>query len=162
VAKLARAVHHAHEHRVLHRDLKPSNVLLTPDGQPKIADFGLAKMQELAKEDAALTQSGMILGTPSYMAPEQAAGEIETIGPAADIYGLGAILYASLTGRPPFQGESVARTLSQIAIGQVALPHTLNPHVNRDLELICLKCLAKDPQQRYASAEALATDLECF
>jgi serine/threonine protein kinase len=160
VAKLARAVHHAHAHGVLHRDLKPSNILLTPDGQPKIADFGLAKMQELPKEEAVLTHSGMIVGTPSYMAPEQAAGKIEMIGPAADIYSLGAILYALLTGRPPFQGENVLGTLSKIATEQVVPPHTLNPAVSLDLSAICLKCLEKDPQNRYSSAQGLAEDLE--
>jgi serine/threonine-protein kinase len=160
VAKLARAVHHAHEHGVLHRDLKPSNVLLTLDGEPKIGDFGLAKIQELSKEDAALTHSGMIIGTPSYMAPEQAAGEINMIGPAADIYSLGAILYVSLTGRPPFQGESVMRMLSQLATAPVIPPNTLNPAVSVDLSAICVKCLEKDPAKRYNSAKALAEDLE--
>jgi serine/threonine protein kinase len=160
VAKLARAVHHAHEHGVLHRDLKPSNVLLTLDGEPKIGDFGLAKIQELSKEDAVLTHSGMIIGTPSYMAPEQAAGEINLIGPATDIYSLGAILYASLTGRPPFQGESIMRMLSQLATAPVIPPNALNPAVNVDLSAICLKCLEKDPAKRYSSAQALAEDLE--
>jgi serine/threonine protein kinase len=162
VAKLARAVHHAHEQGVLHRDLKPSNVLLTPDGQPMVTDFGLAKIEELPKEDAAVTDPGMILGTPSYMAPEQAAGEISMIGPPADIYSLGAILYASLTGRPPFQGKSIMGTLSQLASAQVVPPHTLNPAVSGDLSAICLKCLAKDPDQRYASAQEVADELERF
>jgi serine/threonine protein kinase len=160
VAKLARAVHHAHEQGVLHRDLKPSNILLTPDLQPKIADFGLAKLQELPKEQVALTHSGVILGTPSYMAPEQAAGEIKLIGPAADIYSLGAILYEVLTGRPPFRGESVMGTLSQLATQEVVPPHTLNPAVRQDLSAICLKCLEKDPQKRYPTAQGLAEDLE--
>jgi serine/threonine protein kinase len=160
VATLARAVHHAHVQGVLHRDLKPSNILLTTDGQPKIADFGLAKIQQAPKEDAAQTHQGVILGTPSYMAPEQAAGEIKMIGPAADIYGLGAILYALLTGRPPFQAESVMGTLSQLATQQVVPPQTLNPAVSLDLSAICLKCLEKDPQKRYTSAQALAEDLE--
>jgi serine/threonine protein kinase len=160
VAKLARAVHHAHTQGVLHRDLKPSNVLLTPDGQPKVADFGLAKIQELPKEDAPLTLSGMIVGTPSYMAPEQAASELEAIGPAADIYSLGAMLYELLTGRPPFQGKSVMGTLSQIATGQVVAPHTLKPAVGLELSAICLKCLEKEPRKRYNSAKELAEDLE--
>jgi serine/threonine-protein kinase len=160
VAKLARAVHHAHTQGVLHRDLKPSNVLLTPDGQPKVADFGLAKIQELPKEDAPLTLQGMIVGTPSYMAPEQAAGKIEAIGPAADIYSLGAMLYALLTGRPPFQGETLTGTLSQIATEQVVAPHTLKPAVSLELSAICLKCLEKEPGKRYGSAQELAEDLE--
>jgi serine/threonine protein kinase len=160
VAKLARAVHHAHEHGVLHRDLKPSNVLLTPDGQPKIADFGLAKMRELPKEDPKSTQTGVILGTASYMAPEQAAGKVKELGPTADVYGLGAILYELLTGRPPFRGSSVFETLSRLATEQVVPPRALNSAVSRDLETICLKCLEKDPQMRYSSAQELAEDLE--
>jgi serine/threonine protein kinase len=160
VAKLARAVYHAHMQGVLHRDLKPSNVLLTPDGQPKIADFGLAKIQELPKEDSPLTLHGMIVGTPAYMAPEQAAGELEAIGPAADIYSLGAILYASLTGRPPVEGKSVMGMLSQLATGEVVPPHTLNPAVSLELSAICRKCLEKDPRKRYNSAQELAEDLE--
>jgi serine/threonine protein kinase len=160
VARLARAVQHAHEQGVLHRDLKPSNVLLSPNGQPMIADFGLAKLQERPDEDKALTHSGMILGTPSYMAPEQAAGNIKAIGPAADIYSLGSILYELLTGRPPFRGGSAYEILTQLATERVVSPETLNPTVNRDLSAICLKCLEKDPQKRYASAMALADDLE--
>jgi serine/threonine protein kinase len=157
VAKLARAVHHANEQGILHRDLKPSNILLTRDGQPKIADFGLAR--ELASEEG-LTHSGAIMGTPSYMSPEQAAGKVGEIGPAADIYSLGAILYQLLTGRPPFRGASIFETLSQLATEQVVPPHTRNPAVNPDLSAICLKCLEKDPQRRYPSANALAEDLE--
>jgi len=160
VAKLARAVHHAHGQGVLHRDLKPSNVLLTPDGQPKIADFGLAKLQEVPKQDPAASQEGMILGTPSYMAPEQAAGDIKAIGPATDIYGLGAILYESLTGRPPFRGASPFETLSQLAAGRIVSPVALNPAIDIDLSAICLKCLERDPQKRYPSAKELAEDLE--
>src|SRR5262249_20177253 len=124
------------------------------------ADFGLAKIQELPKEDAALTQEGMIVGTPAYMAPEQAAGDIKSIGPAADIYSLGAMLYALLTGRPPFQGQSSMATLSQIATGEVVPPHTLKPFLSLELSAICLKCLEKDPRKRYNSAQELAEDLE--
>jgi serine/threonine protein kinase len=161
VARLARAVQHAHEQGVLHRDLKPSNVLLTPEGEPKIADFGLAKLRERSnEEDAVMTHSGMILGTPSYMSPEQAAGNTKAIGPAADVYGLGAILYESLTGRPPFRGTSAYATLSQLATEEVISPDALNPAVDDKLSAICLKCLEKDPQKRYSSAGGLAEDLE--
>jgi serine/threonine protein kinase len=158
VLKLARAVHHAHQQGILHRDLKPSNILLTPDGEPKIADFGLAK--GLRPEDSAMTQPGAILGTPSYMSPEQAAGGVTQLGPAADVYSLGAILYELLVGRPPFQGASLFETLSQLATKPVVPPHALNPVVPRELSVICLKCLEKDSQNRYSSAEALAADLE--
>jgi serine/threonine protein kinase len=160
VAKLARAVHHAHTQGVLHRDLKPSNVLLTPDGQPKVADFGLAKIQELPKDAEPLTMSGAVMGTPYYMAPEQAMGETKIIGRATDIYGLGAILYALLTGRPPFEGKSIMGTLWEIATEWVVSPHTVNPAVSLELSTICLKCLEKEPQMRYSSAQELATDLE--
>jgi serine/threonine-protein kinase len=160
VAKLARAVHHAHLEGVIHRDLKPSNALLTPDGQPKIADFGLAKIQS-PQDDLHATRVGVVLGTPAYMAPEQAAGKAKEVGPAADIYSLGAILYELLTGRPPFQAESVMEMLSQLWTDDPpARPRTLNPAVDRDLETICLKCLEKVPAQRYASAADLADDLE--
>jgi serine/threonine protein kinase len=160
VAKLAWAVQHAHGHGVLHRDLKPSNVLLTSDGQPKITDFGLAKMQELP--NPATTQQGMILGTPAYMSPEQASGNIAAIGPATDIYCLGAILYESLTGRPPFQGANTIAILSQLATGRVVSPDAINPNVDFELSTICLKCLEKDPEQRFPSAKALAEDLESW
>jgi serine/threonine protein kinase len=160
VAQLANTLHYAHEKGILHRDLKPSNVMLTPDGQPKITDFGLAKMQARPEEAASITHSGMILGTPSYMSPEQAGGQWDRVGPATDIYGLGAIFYEALTGRPPFRGASAYETLSKLATEQVAAPDTLNPAVEFDLSSICLKCLQKDPQRRYPSAKALAEDLE--
>jgi serine/threonine protein kinase len=160
-AKVARAVHHAHEAGVLHRDLKPSNILLTPDGEPKIADFGLAKMQDLTREDQAnQTISGIILGTPSYMAPEQAAGKVKEIGPTTDIFSLGAILYEALTSRPPFRGASPFETLARLATEPLVPPHKLDPAVSRDLSAICTKCLEKDPKDRYGSALALAEDLE--
>jgi serine/threonine-protein kinase len=162
VATLARALQHAHDQGIIHRDMKPSNVLLTSDGQPKIADFGLAKVQELANEDPARTHEGMILGTPSYMAPEQAAGNVTQIGPAADIYSLGAILYELLTGRPPFRGENIMGTLSQLATQKVIPPHALNPAVDDGLSAICLKCLEKDWADRYPSANGLAEDLEAW
>jgi serine/threonine protein kinase len=160
VAKLARAVQHAHEQGVLHRDLKPANVLLTSDGQPTIADFGLAKMLGRTDEESNATMAGTILGTPSYMSPEQAAGNVAAIGPPADIFGLGCILYESLTGRPPFRGTSVMETLSQLMKGEIISPETLNPAVDRGLSAVCLKCLEHAPANRYQSAADLANDLE--
>jgi eukaryotic-like serine/threonine-protein kinase len=159
VETLARAVHAAHQAGVVHRDLKPSNVLLTTDGVPKVSDFGLAKLLD---SDSARTASGQIMGTPSYMAPEQAEGHSKRVGPAADIYALGAILYQALTGRPPFLGESAIETLKLVTSTEVVAPHLLRPDVPRDLETICLKCLEKAPLKRYASAEALAEDLRRF
>ncbi len=156
--KLARAIHHAHSRGVIHRDLKPANVLLTADGKPKVSDFGLAKCQDA---DDGASQSGAIVGTPSYMAPEQAAGHRDDIGPATDVYALGAILYELLTGRPPFEGSS-AVVLVDVLEREPVPPTALRPEVPRDLETICLKCLHKDPGRRYDSAEALADDLRRF
>src|SRR5262249_2864123 len=159
VVTLAEAVSAAHQGGILHRDLKPANVLLTPDGTPKISDFGLARRLESGER---LTQSGAMLGTPSYMAPEQAQGRTQTLGPPVDIYALGAILYELLTGRPPFRGETAADTVLQVISQFPVPPSRLNAKVPRDLETICLKCLHKEAPRRYASAAALADDLRCF
>jgi hypothetical protein len=158
VETLARAMHAAHARGVLHRDLKPANVLLAEDGTPKITDFGLAKKLD----EAGQTASGVILGTPSYMAPEQAGGKSKEIGPATDVYTLGAVLYECLTGRPPFKAATAFDTLVQVLNAEPAAPRLLNPQIDRDLETILLKCLAKDPARRYASAAALADDLQAW
>jgi WD40 repeat protein len=157
VEKLADAVHYAHEHGIVHRDLKPGNVLLTADGTPKVADFGLAKQQ-----GPDLTATGAILGSPSYMAPEQAAGARRSIGPAADVYALGAILYELLTGRPPFRAATVLETLEQVRSQEPLAPSQLQAGTPRDLNTVCLKCLEKEPARRYAGAAALAEDLRRF
>jgi serine/threonine-protein kinase len=159
VATLAEAVQAAHQSGVVHRDLKPANVLLAPDGTPKISDFGLARRMENA---ALLTQSGVAIGTPSYMAPEQARGQSRAIGPATDVYSLGAILYESLTGRPPFRAETSPETLQQVIYREPVRPSRLNARVPRDLETITLKCLDKEPVRRYPTALALAADLRRF
>jgi serine/threonine protein kinase/Tfp pilus assembly protein PilF len=159
VTTLARAVHHAHQRHVIHRDLKPANILITRDGTPKITDFGLAKRLDVPTGP---TLSGVPMGTPSYMAPEQAQGALEHIGPATDVYALGAVLYEMLTGRPPFRGASVLETLEQVREVEPVPPSRLQPKVPRDLETICLKCLQKEPGKRYGGAELLAEDLLRF
>jgi serine/threonine protein kinase len=188
VRTLAEAVHHAHEQGIVHRDLKPANVLLVSGGvvsgewsktakpqaaektgatthhspltthQPKITDFGLAKRLD----EVGQTQTGAVLGTPSYMAPEQAEGRVKAIGPATDVYALGAILYELLTGRPPFQADTLIATLEQVRTQEPVPPRQLQAQAPRPLEVICLNCLQKDPALRYPSAAALAADLERF
>jgi WD40 repeat protein/tRNA A-37 threonylcarbamoyl transferase component Bud32 len=157
IATIARAVHHAHQRGILHRDLKPANILLDDQGQPHVTDFGLAKRLRAGEE---LTLSGAVLGTPGYMAPEQTSGHRSAITTAADVYGLGAILYATLTGRAPFEGDSVLETLDRVRQRAPDPPSRVNRRAAGDLEVICLKCLEKDPRRRYGSAEALAEDLE--
>jgi serine/threonine-protein kinase len=160
VATVARAVEHLHRQGIIHRDLKPSNILIDSDGQPFVTDFGLAKVFLGSGSD--LTATGIIAGTPSYMAPEQASGRRAEIGPTTDVYSLGAILYELLTGRPPFRGETPLDTLMDVLSGDPPAPRSIQSHIPRGLELICQKCLAKEPWQRYASAEALADDLDRF
>ncbi len=156
---IAEAVHYAHERGVVHRDLKPSNVLIDIFDQPRITDFGLAKV---LGTDAELTTTGQVLGSPAYIAPEQAAGRADEVGPASDIYSLGAILYHLLTGRPPFQGETLPQILLQVQEAEPVSPSRLNPGVPRDLQTICLKCLQKAPARRYETARELADELGRF
>jgi len=153
------AVAYAHEHGVIHRDLKPANVLIDQDGQPRIVDFGLAKRVE---GDSDLTKTGQIMGTPSYMSPEQATGSLDEIGPATDVYSLGAILYTLLAGRPPFRSANVCDTLDQVKSQAPVSPRHLHSAVPRDLETICLKCLEKERHRRYASAQGLSEELQRY
>src|SRR6059058_3919021 len=157
IAKLARTVHHAHEHGILHRDIKPGNILLDAKGEPHLTDFGLARLVET---ESTVTRTMEVLGTPSYMAPEQAVGNNAGVTSATDIYGLGAVLYQLLTGHPPFAGGTTFETVRLVLDTEPRQPRLLNPKVDRDLATICLKCLDKDPQRRYSSALALAEDLE--
>ena len=161
LAPACRAVHYAHSRGVLHRDLKPSNILIDAEGRPHVSDFGLAKRID-ADAGVSLTLSGVNLGTPSYMAPEQATAGRGAIGPRSDVYGLGAVLYQMLTGRPPFQAPSAVDTVLMVLNQDPLPPRVLNPKVNPDLEMIALKCLQKPPELRYPTAAALADDLDAF
>src|SRR5262249_20052454 len=144
------------------RDLTPATVLRAADGSPRIADFGLARLEQAPPGPGGPTSSGAVMGTPSYMAPEQAKGDNRAVGPAADLYALGAILYECLTGRPPFRAALVVETLQQVVAADPVPPRRLNPSLPRDLETVCLKCLHKEPRQRYAPARDLADDLGRF
>ena len=156
VRTVAEAVQFAHDQGIIHRDLKPGNVLIDDEGKPRVTDFGLAKNVEV---DSGMTSTGQIIGTPNYMSPEQAGGNADEIGPPSDVYGLGAMLYASLTGRPPFQAAGVLETLRQVTDSDPVSPRTLNADVDKDLETVCLKCLEKSPERRYGSAQELADEL---
>ena len=159
LVRIAQAIHHLHSQGVIHRDIKPSNILLDERGEPFVTDFGLAKIFDA---DSGQTRTGAIVGTPSYMSPEQAAGRNHLISPRSDVYSLGAMFYEMLTGRPPFRERNVLDTLVQVLEGEPTLPRRWNSAIPRDVELICLRCLDKDPAKRYASATELAADLERF
>ncbi len=156
-AKVARTLDYAHQHGVLHRDVKPSNILLDEKGEPHLTDFGLARLVET---ESSVTHTLDVLGTPSYMAPEQAVGNNAAVSSATDVYGLGAVLYQLLTGQPPFAGGTTYETIKLLLDTEPRQPRVLNPKIDRDLSTICLKCLEKDPKRRYSSALALAEDLE--
>jgi TolB-like protein/Flp pilus assembly protein TadD len=157
IAKVARTVHYAHEHGILHRDIKPGNILLDAKGEPHLTDFGLARLVE---SESSVTHTLDVLGTPSYMAPEQAVGNNAAVSSVTDVYGLGAVLYQLLTGQPPFAGGTTYETIKLLLDTEPRKPRQLNPKIDRDLSTICLKCLEKDPKRRYSSALALAEDLE--
>ena len=157
ITKVARTVHYAHEHGILHRDIKPGNILLDAKGEPHLTDFGLARLVE---SESSVTQTLDVLGTPSYMAPEQAVGNNAAVSSATDVYGLGAVFYQLLTGQPPFAGGATYETIKLLLDTEPKQPRLINPKIDRDLSTICLKCLEKDPKRRYSSALALAEDLE--
>ncbi|PYL71059.1 MAG: hypothetical protein DMF26_20270, partial [Verrucomicrobia bacterium] len=157
IAKVARTVHFAHKHGILHRDIKPGNILLDAKGEPHLTDFGLARLVE---SESTVTRTMEVLGTPSYMAPEQAVGNNAGVSSVTDVYGLGAVLYQLLTGQPPFAGGTTYETIKLLLETEPRQPRLLNPKIDRDLGTICLKCLEKDPTRRYSSALALAEDLE--
>src|SRR5881409_2877894 len=157
IAKVARTVHYAHEHGILHRDIKPGNILLDQKGEPHLTDFGLARLVE---SESTVTRTLEVLGTPSYMAPEQAVGNNAAVNSATDVYGIGAVLYQLLTGHPPFAGGTTYETIKLLLDTEPRQPRLWNRKIDRDLSTICLKCLEKDPKRRYASALALAEDLE--
>ena len=157
LVKIARTVEFAHEHGILHRDIKPGNILLDKKGEPHLTDFGLARLVE---QESTVTNSLDVLGTPSYMAPEQAAGQTKNLTAAADVYGLGAVFYQMLTGRPPFAGGTTYETIRLVLEREPRNPRLVNPKIDLDLATICLKCLEKDPKKRYETAEALAQDVE--
>ena len=157
IAKVARTVHYAHEHGILHRDIKPGNILLDAKGNPLLTDFGLAG---LIQAESTITGTLEVMGTPSYMAPEQAGGEHAKVSKATDVYGLGAVLYEMLTGQLPFAGGTSYQTIRLLLDTEPRQPRLWNPKIDRDLSTICLKCLEKDPHRRYSSALALAEDLE--
>src|ERR1051325_6407747 len=157
IAKVARTVHYEHEHGILHRDLKPGNILLDHKGEPHLTDFGLARLVET---ESTVTRTLEVLGTPSYMAPEQAVGNNSAVGTSSDVYGLGAVLYQLLTGHPPFAGGTTYETIKLLLDTEPRQPRLWNTKIDRDLSTICLKCIEKDPKRRYSSALALAEDLE--
>src|SRR5256884_6667848 len=157
IAKLARTVHYAHEHGILHRDIKPGNILVDTKGEPHLTDFGLARLLETK---STVTHTMDVLGTPSYMAPEQASGRNEQLTSATDVYGLGAVFYQLLTGHPPFAGGTTYETVRLVLEAEPRQLRLWNPKIDRELSTICLKCLEKDPKRRYSSALALAEDLE--
>src|SRR5438552_5588183 len=157
IAEVARTVHYAHDHGILHRDIKPGNILLDHNGEPHLTDFGLARLVET---ESTVTRTLEVLGTPSYMAPEQAVGNNAAVSSVTDVYGIGAVLYQLLTGQPPFAGGATYETIKLLLDSEPKQPRVINPKIDRDLSTICLKCLEKDLKRRYSSALALAEDLE--